>query len=78
MRLIFVAPSTRHPNGWVAVSYEFATAMAQRGHEVDLYHVNFFDGTVPDIGSSPGSAFAAMGGAVAYGHAGRTVGGQAP
>jgi glycosyltransferase involved in cell wall biosynthesis len=46
MRMIFVAPSTRHPSGGVAVIYEMATAMATRGHDVHLYHVNFFDGTV--------------------------------
>jgi glycosyltransferase involved in cell wall biosynthesis len=46
MRLIFVAPSTRHPSGGVAVIYEVATAMALRGNDVNLYHVNFFDGTV--------------------------------
>ena len=46
MRMIFVAPSTRHPSGGVAVIYEMATAMATRGHDVDLYHMNFFDGTV--------------------------------
>ena len=49
MRLIFVAPSTRHPSGGVAVIYELAAAMATRGHEVDLYHVNFFDGRVAAI-----------------------------
>jgi glycosyltransferase involved in cell wall biosynthesis len=46
MRMNFVAPSTRHPSGGVAVIYEMATAMATRGHDVHLYHVNFFDGTV--------------------------------
>jgi glycosyltransferase involved in cell wall biosynthesis len=46
MRLIFVAPSTRHPSGGVAVVYEVAAAMATRGHDVHLYHVNFFDGRV--------------------------------
>ncbi|MGH9289579.1 MAG: glycosyltransferase family 4 protein [Acidimicrobiales bacterium] len=46
MRLIFVAPSTRHPSGGVAVVYEIAAAMAKRGHDVHLYHVNFFEGTV--------------------------------
>jgi glycosyltransferase involved in cell wall biosynthesis len=49
VRLIFVAPSTRHPSGGVAVVYELAAAMARRGHEVDLYHVNFFEGTVATI-----------------------------
>jgi glycosyltransferase involved in cell wall biosynthesis len=46
MRLIFVAPSTRHPSGGVAVIYEIAAAMAARGHDVHLYHVHFLDGTV--------------------------------
>jgi glycosyltransferase involved in cell wall biosynthesis len=46
MRMTFVAPSTRHPSGGVAVIYEMATAMASRGHDVHLYHLNFFDGTV--------------------------------
>jgi glycosyltransferase involved in cell wall biosynthesis len=46
MRMSFVAPSTRHPSGGVAVIYEMATAMATRGHDVHLYHLNFFDGTV--------------------------------
>ena len=46
MRLNFVAPSTGHPSGGVAVIYEVATAMASRGHDVHLYHVNFFDGRV--------------------------------
>jgi glycosyltransferase involved in cell wall biosynthesis len=49
MRLIFVAPSTRHPSGGVAVIYEFAAALATRGHDVHLYHVNFLDGTVATI-----------------------------
>jgi glycosyltransferase involved in cell wall biosynthesis len=53
MRLIFVAPSTRHPSGGVAVIYETAVAMAARGHDVHLYHVNFFDGrasTLDELG----------------------------
>jgi glycosyltransferase involved in cell wall biosynthesis len=49
MRLIFVAPSTRHPSGGVAVIYEIAAAMAMRGHDVHLYHVNFLGGTVVSI-----------------------------
>jgi glycosyltransferase involved in cell wall biosynthesis len=49
MRLIFVAPSTRHPSGGVAVVYEIAGAMAKRGHDVHLYHVNFFEGTVSTL-----------------------------
>jgi glycosyltransferase involved in cell wall biosynthesis len=46
MRLIFIAPSTRHPSGGVAVIYEMAAALSKRGHEVHLFHVNFFEGTV--------------------------------
>ena len=49
MRLIFVAPSTRHPSGGVAVIYEVAAALAARGHDVHLYHANFFDGTVAAV-----------------------------
>jgi len=49
MQLIFVAPSTRHPSGGVAVIYEIASALARRGHDVHLYHVNFFEGTVSTI-----------------------------
>ena len=49
MRLIFVAPSTPHPSGGVAVIYEIAAALAKRGHDVHLYHVNFFDGTISRI-----------------------------
>ncbi|MGH9227178.1 MAG: glycosyltransferase family 4 protein [Acidimicrobiales bacterium] len=49
MRLIFVAPSTRHPSGGVAVIYEMAAALATRGHDVHLYHVNFFDGTIATV-----------------------------
>jgi glycosyltransferase involved in cell wall biosynthesis len=45
MRLIFIAPSSRHPSGGVAVVYEIAGAMAGRGHDVHLYHVNFFGAT---------------------------------
>ena len=46
MRTIFVAPSTPHPSGGVAVLYELASALATRGHDVHLFHVNFFDGTI--------------------------------
>lgn len=49
MRLIFVAPSTRHPSGGVAVIYEMAAAMARRGHDAHLYHVNFFGATASTI-----------------------------
>ncbi len=47
--LNFVAPSTRHPSGGVAVVYEFACAMARRGHEVHLFHGGFFQGDVRGI-----------------------------
>jgi glycosyltransferase involved in cell wall biosynthesis len=46
MRTIFVAPSTPHPSGGVAVLYEMASALATRGHDVHLFHVNFFDGRI--------------------------------
>jgi glycosyltransferase involved in cell wall biosynthesis len=49
VRLIFVAPSTQHPSGGVAVIYEVAAAMARRGHDAQLYHVNFFGGTASTI-----------------------------
>jgi len=47
--LNFVAPSTRHPSGGVAVVYEFACAMARRGHTVHLFHGGFFEGNVRGI-----------------------------
>lgn len=53
MDLIFIAPSTRHPSGGVAMVYEFAEAMAARGHRVHLYHVQFLEadvGSLDDIG----------------------------
>jgi glycosyltransferase involved in cell wall biosynthesis len=49
MRLIFVAPSTPHPSGGVAVIYEMAAAMARRGHDAHLYHVNFFGATASSL-----------------------------
>ena len=49
MRLIFVAPSTRHPSGGVAVIYEMAAAMARRGHDVHLHHGNFFGATASTL-----------------------------
>ena len=49
MRLTFIAPSTPHPSGGVAVVYEMAAALAKRGHEVHLHHLNFFEGTVSAI-----------------------------
>ncbi len=42
MVLIFIAPSTRHPSGGVAMVYEFASSMARRGHTVHLFHVAFY------------------------------------
>jgi L-malate glycosyltransferase len=49
MRLIFIAPSSRHPSGGVAVIYEIAAALAERGHDVHLYHVNFFGATASNM-----------------------------
>jgi glycosyltransferase involved in cell wall biosynthesis len=49
MRLTFVAPSTRHPSGGVAVIYEMAAVLARRGHDVHVCHVSFFEGTVATI-----------------------------
>jgi len=46
MDLIFIAPSTRHPSGGVAMVYELAEAMATRGHHVHLYHVQFLEADV--------------------------------
>lgn len=44
MILTFLAPSTRHPVGGNMMVYEFATAMADRGHEVRFYHHELFGG----------------------------------
>ena len=44
MILTFIAPSTRHPVGGNAMIYEFASAMAERGHTVHLYHIELFGG----------------------------------
>jgi glycosyltransferase involved in cell wall biosynthesis len=49
MRVNFVAPSTPYPSGGVAVIYEIAAVLAKRGHDVHLFHVNFFEGTVAAI-----------------------------
>lgn len=38
MILSFLAPSTSYPVGGNAMIYEFATAMAERGHDVHMYH----------------------------------------
>lgn len=46
MRLTFVAPSAPVPIGGVAVIYEMASALARRGHDVHLYHVNFLNRAV--------------------------------
>jgi hypothetical protein len=43
MRLTFQAPSAPVPIGGVAVIYEMASALARRGHDVHLYHANFFN-----------------------------------
>ncbi|MEQ8841484.1 MAG: glycosyltransferase family 4 protein [Acidimicrobiales bacterium] len=51
MILTFLAPSTRHPVGGNATIYEFATVMAQRGHEVHLYHHDLWgDDAVRSVG----------------------------
>ncbi|MEZ5246737.1 MAG: glycosyltransferase family 4 protein [Acidimicrobiales bacterium] len=54
MILTFLAPSTRHPVGGNTLIYEFATAMAERGHDVHLYHHEIFGGdaitSVDEIG----------------------------
>lgn len=44
MILTFLAPSTRHPVGGNAMIYEFATAMAERGHTIHFYHHELFGG----------------------------------
>ena len=40
--LTFLAPSMRRPVGGAAMIYEFATAMADRGHEVHVVHLDIF------------------------------------
>lgn len=47
--LTFVVPSTRHPSGGVAISFELASEMAKRGHTVHLYHAEFFQANVTRI-----------------------------
>ena len=42
MILTFLAPSMRRPVGGAAMIYEFATAMAGRGHEVHVVHLDIF------------------------------------
>jgi len=42
MILSFLAPSIAHPVGGVAVIYEFAQSMAERGHDVHLFHHEMF------------------------------------
>lgn len=44
MKLSFPVPSTPHPVGGVAITYEFATALAHRGHHVTLLHHELFGG----------------------------------
>lgn len=38
MILTFIAPGAPHPIGGVTMIYEYASAMARRGHEVHLFH----------------------------------------
>lgn len=42
MVLTFIAPSSRYPSGGVAVIFEYADRLAQRGHVVHLCHTPFF------------------------------------
>ena len=49
MRLTFIAPSAPRPSGGVAVIYEMASAMARRGHHVDLFHVDLFRSAVSSV-----------------------------
>lgn len=42
MRLTFPVPSSRVPVGGIAIIYEFAEALARRGHEVTLLHHELF------------------------------------
>lgn len=49
MNLVFIAPSLPHPSGGVAVIFEFAKAMARRGHESHVYHVPFEPGLVSGL-----------------------------
>jgi glycosyltransferase involved in cell wall biosynthesis len=58
MDLIFIAPSTRHPSGGVAMIYEYASALASRGHRVHLFHVDFFQANVRSIDDIDWFAFA--------------------
>lgn len=44
VKILFPVPSTRHPVGGVAVTYEFAIAMADRGHKVTLCHHELYGG----------------------------------
>ena len=56
MILTFIAPSAPHPIGGVVMLYEFAAAMAARGHEVHLFHVPFWKTAVEgpdDLGWFP-------------------------
>jgi L-malate glycosyltransferase len=49
VRLTFVVPAAPHPIGGVAIMYEYAGAMARRGHSVHLVHVEFFSGAVTSV-----------------------------
>jgi glycosyltransferase involved in cell wall biosynthesis len=42
MRLSFLAPTLDRPVGGAAIIYEFASAMAHRGHEVHVLHLDIF------------------------------------
>ena len=49
MVLIFIAPSTRHPSGGVAMIFELASHLAARGHEVHLFHAPFYQANVSSL-----------------------------
>lgn len=58
MKLSFPVPSTRHPVGGVAITYEFATALAHRGHDVTLLHHELFgDDAVASLDELPWFTF---------------------
>ncbi len=46
MIVTFVSPSSKHPVGGVIAVFEFANALARRGHEVHLAHVPGFWGGI--------------------------------
>lgn len=53
MNLVFVAPTLPYPSGGVAVVFEFAKAMARRGHASHVYHVPFAPGTISGLDDIP-------------------------